>query len=76
MPNWTKVPVDTAAAEWVWVPPGNYSRDFPNPPERWVQRVRDLLSTGEYQLLVASGGHLSFVGTPAECDARAQQTRE
>jgi hypothetical protein len=59
---WTTMPPELAAEEWVPSPMYHAA------PERFVTRVRGLLASGEYKLVVSPDG-LGFVGTPAECEA-------
>jgi hypothetical protein len=60
--TWTTVPADVAATD--WEPPNHMNTQAPS---RFVERVRELLETGEYRQVIASDG-LAFVGTAQEVE--------
>jgi hypothetical protein len=66
MANWKLLDPDAAARTWQ---PQTYGKI--STPEPWVARVRECLADGHYQMVVAAGGQ-SFVGRPAEVEARIQ----
>jgi hypothetical protein len=68
--NWTITPPEIAAAE--WEPPVTRSA---RPPDRYVERIRELLAAGVYRHVVASDGQ-AFVGTPAEVETHMRDRED